>query len=308
MPLCGIIPPLITPLLDRDTLDVQGLERLIEHIIAGGVHALFVLGTTGEAPSLSYRLRREVIKRTCKQVAGRRPVLVGITDTAFVESLNLAKFAAECGAHAVVASAPYYFPAGQPELFEYFRRLARELPLPLFLYNIPTLTKIRFEPETVAKLLELEKIVGIKDSSGDIRYFRKVLGQAKSRADCSVLIGTENLLVDALRLGAHGAVPGGALIDPRAFVALYEASRSGRQDEIKELRRRVTRLGRIYAIGRNASAPVKGIKCALALLGICDDQMAEPLSRLGPPDRTRVKQVLEQLGLLPQRCSRRTRS
>ena len=85
VPLRGIIVPMITPLLDRDTLDVAGLERLIEHILAGGVHGLFILGTTGEAPSLSYRLRYELIERTCTQVAGRVPILEANTDTAFVE-------------------------------------------------------------------------------------------------------------------------------------------------------------------------------------------------------------------------------
>src|SRR5690349_11754783 len=97
----GIIPPIVTPLRSRDALDEPGLERLIEHILAGGVHGLFVLGTTGEAPSLSYRLRREMIARTCKQVAGRVPVLAGITDTAIVEAMHLAEFAAEAGAQAL---------------------------------------------------------------------------------------------------------------------------------------------------------------------------------------------------------------
>jgi dihydrodipicolinate synthase/N-acetylneuraminate lyase len=112
-PLRGIIPPMITPLLDRDTLDVTGLERLIEHILGGGVHGLFILGTTGEAPSLSYRLRYELIDRACKQVNDRVPVLVGITDTCFTESINTANKARDAGAHAVVLAPPYYFPAGQ---------------------------------------------------------------------------------------------------------------------------------------------------------------------------------------------------
>src|SRR6185436_15234991 len=118
-PLRGIVPPVVTPLLDRDTLDAAGLERLLEHIIAGGVSGLLLLGTTGEGPCLSYRLRRELIDRACRQVRGRVPVLIGITDTAFVESLALARHAADCGADAVVAAPPYYFPLGQPELQEY---------------------------------------------------------------------------------------------------------------------------------------------------------------------------------------------
>ena len=110
---------MVTPLVDRDTLDVAGLERLVDRIVSAGVSGLFVLGTTGEAPSLSYRLRRELIGRTCELVDDRVPVLVGVTDTSFVESVNLAEEAADSGADAVVLSAPYYFPAGQDELFEW---------------------------------------------------------------------------------------------------------------------------------------------------------------------------------------------
>ena len=103
-PLCGIIPPMVTPLLDRDMLDVPGLERLIEHILAGGVHGLFILGTTGETPSLSHRIRHELIERVCVQVRGRVPVLVGITDTSFVESVEIARKAEQVGASALVPS------------------------------------------------------------------------------------------------------------------------------------------------------------------------------------------------------------
>jgi 4-hydroxy-tetrahydrodipicolinate synthase len=108
----GIIPSIVTPLRERDTLDVADLERLIEHILAGGVHGLFILGTTGEGPSLSYRLRKELIERTCRLVKGRVPVLVGITNTAFQESLNVARWAADASADALVVAPPYYLPEG----------------------------------------------------------------------------------------------------------------------------------------------------------------------------------------------------
>ena len=93
-PLRGIVPPLVTPLLDNDTLDAAGLDRLIEHVLAGGVHGLFILGTSGETPCLSYRLRRELITRVCRQVGTRVPVLVGVTDTSLTEALALARSAA----------------------------------------------------------------------------------------------------------------------------------------------------------------------------------------------------------------------
>jgi dihydrodipicolinate synthase/N-acetylneuraminate lyase len=297
-PLRGIIPPLITPLRDRDTLDVTGLERLIEHLLAGGVHGLFILGTTGEAPSLSYRLRRELITRTCRQVANRAPVLVGITDTAFVESVNLARFAAEAGAAAVVTSAPYYFPAGQPELLEFIERLVPELPLPVFLYNMPLMTKAQFEPNTLRQVLHLEQIKGVKDSSGDLAYFASVLELAKDRPDWAVFMGPEHLLVAALERGGHGGVNGGALIEPRLFVQLYEAFGRGDINRATHLHQRVLQLGQIYQVGRHASAVVKGIKCALSVLGICNDFTAEPLTRFRQPERQRVEAILDSLRLL----------
>src|SRR5437867_968915 len=110
LPLTGIVPPLVTPLRDRDALDLAGLEKLIEHVLGGGVSGLFVLGTTGEGPSLSYRLRRELVERVCKQVNRRVPVLVGITDTAFVESVNVARASADAGADGLVVAPPYYLP------------------------------------------------------------------------------------------------------------------------------------------------------------------------------------------------------
>ena len=288
---------MITPLLDRDILDVAGLERLIERLINGRVHALFILGTSGEAPSLSYRLRREVITRTCRLVGKRFPILVGITDTAFVESTHLAQFAADAGAHALVTSTPYYFPTGQPELLEYIERLVPELPLPLFLYNMPMMTKTSFELDTLRRLAQIKNIVGLKDSSGDFNYFTRALALAKVRPDWSFLIGPEAMLVKAVQRGGHGGVNGGAQIWPSLFVELYEATVRSDAKRVAELQKRLLQLGKIYQVGRHASAVIKGMKCALSLLGICGDRMAEPFSPFREPERDRVRAVLESLDL-----------
>jgi dihydrodipicolinate synthase/N-acetylneuraminate lyase len=297
-PLRGIISPMVTPLLDRDTLDVAGLEKLIEHVIAGGVHGLFVLGTTGEAPSLSYRLRRELISRTCAQAGDRVPVLVGITDTAFVEAVNLAGCAAQAGAKAVVTSAPYYFPPGQPELLEFIERLVPEMPLPLFLYNIPSMTKARFEPDTLREVLGMEKIIGVKDSSGDLTYFTDVVELARARPDWSVLIGPEHLLVEAIKRGGHGGVNGGSLVQPALFAEIYEASSAADWGRLVDLQARLLQLGKIYEVGHHASAVIKGLKCSLSLMGICRDAMAEPFSPFCEPERARVRSILEEAGVL----------
>ncbi|MEQ1861597.1 MAG: dihydrodipicolinate synthase family protein [Chthoniobacteraceae bacterium] len=297
-PLTGIVPPLATPLLAGDQLDTAGLDRLIEHVLAGGVSGLFLLGTTGEGPSLSYRLRREVVERACKQVARRVPVLVAITDTIFAESIAMARHAADCGADAVVVAPPYYLPAGQPELSEYIEHLVAALPLPLMLYNMPALTKVVFEPDTLKRAMDEPRIIGLKDSSANMLYFNRVLGILSQRPDWSLMIGPEELLMEALLLGGHGGVSGGANVFPALYVKLCADARApgANHERVRELHRQVLRVsGNLYGVGRHSSAVIKGIKCALSCLGICDDFMAEPFHRFREPERKRIAAAVEQL-------------
>jgi dihydrodipicolinate synthase/N-acetylneuraminate lyase len=287
---------MVTPLRGRDELDPEGLERLIEHILSGGVDGLFILGTTGEGPSLSYHLRRELIERTCRLVRARVPVLVGITDSAFVESVNLARHAAAAGADALVLAPPFYFPEGQPELEEYLDHLVAELPLPVFLYNAPANTKVQYGLETLRQAMDRPQVVGLKDSSKNMDYFRDALGLLKHRPDWSVLIGPEELLADAVVAGGHGGVPGGANVFPQLYVQLCAAARKGDVARSRQLHSQVMHISAsLYRIGRHPSAIIKGIKCALACLGICDDFMAEPFHRFRAEERARVQEQLPEL-------------
>jgi len=297
-PLRGIVPPMVTPLLDRDTLDGEGLERLIEHILAGGVHGLFILGTTGEAPSLSHRLRHELTERVCALVKGRVPVLVGIADTSFVESVNLARKAAESGARALVLAPPYYFPAGQPELLEYLKHLLAELSLPLFLYNMPNRPKPMFEPDTVKAAAELPGVIGLKDSSANMIYFHRLQSVLEDRPDFSLLMGPEELLAETLLLGGHGGVCGGANLLPRLYVDLYEAACAKDLARVTTLHKTVVRLdATLYNVGHFGSSFLKGLKCALSCLGICNDFLAEPFHRFREPQRQAIRKYLDEFGI-----------
>ncbi len=291
----GIVPPLVTPLLDRDTIDVEGTKRLIEHVIAGGVSGIFILGTTGEAPSLSYRLRREFIQLACDLVAQRVPVLAGVTDTSFVETVNLAEFAKNAGVQTAVLSTPYYFPAGQTELARYVGQLLPELSLPLMLYNMPSLTKVWFEIDTLKELAQHPRIVGVKDSSGDIKYFQQLLTLKKIRPDWSMLIGPEHLTAQAVKLGGDGGVNGGANIYPELFVEIFKAADSGDETQVAVLQQRIDKLQQIYDVGKYASRHIKATKCALSLMGICSDHMAEPFNHFLPPERAQVKSIIDRL-------------
>ena len=296
----GIIPPMVTPLEDWDTLDNQGIEKLINHILKGGVHGLFVLGTTGEAPSLSHQLRKEVIKRTLDQVGKKVPVLVGITDTSFIETINIAEFAAEAGASAVVLAPPYYFPAGQFELIEYIEHLEQRLPLPLFLYNMPTHTKMIFEPETVKKASELPGVIGLKDSSGNMVYFHQLQQLFRDQDDFKLFVGPEELLGETLVLGGHGGVCGGANLIPELYVSMYETSIGGDLKKMGELHERIMQVSSsIYSVGKYKSSYLKGLKCALSIMDLCNDFMAEPFHKFRETERGIIRQHLIELGLQP---------
>lgn len=289
---------MITPLAGPDQVDVAALERLIEHLIDGGVHGLFLLGSCGEGPSLGAHCRRELVDRTCSQVAGRIPILVGITDTAASESVALAEHAARAGADALVCSAPYYFPIDQEDLAGYFTRLVPRLPLPVLLYNIPSMTRVSFAVSTLRRLTELHGIIGIKDSSDDSAYFAKLMHLHEHRPDWRILVGSERLLAETVERGGDGGINGGANVLPELFVALYRAVIDGDADRRHVLQQRVIALDRIYRVGVHPVGFIQGIKSALSHLGICGEQMAEPLAALSPEQRRTVAATLDELEAL----------
>jgi len=298
-PLRGVVTAMITPLRDRDTLDVEGLNRLVDNLIDARVNGLFILGTTGEAPSLSYKTRREVICETCQHAAERIPVIVGITDTSFNESLALGRHAADCGAHGLVLAMPYYFATSQRELIGYVQRLVGELPLPVFLYNAPSNTHHVLALDTVRKLSELPKVSGIKDSGYDMIYFHKLVSTFRERPDFTLLVGPEELTAEAVLLGGHGGMCGGSNIEPKLFVDMYNAAVTRDLDTLKPLHSRIIQISStVYRTTSEPSSYLRSLKCAVSLKGICRDTLAEPFEPLGPAEREQVRQAMVASGLL----------
>lgn len=295
-PLRGIIPPMITPLLDNDTLDITSLEKLVRHMIGGGVHGLFILGTTGELSSLSFSLRRELIKQTAKLVNGQVPLLVGITDTAFAESIQLAQTAADCGATAVVAAAPYYFNLSQAELIAYYQHLAGQLPLPLFLYNMPSHTKIAMEPATVQVLARHPNIIGVKDSSGNGVNFQHTQHVLRHDPEFTVLVGPDELTAEVVLLGAHGGINGGANLFPKLYVDLYGAAARRDVAAVLPLQQQVLGIcSQLYQIGNTAASYIQGVKGALSLMGLCQNVLAWPLQPFQSKELAIIRHHLEEM-------------
>ena len=275
----GIIPPLLTPLTEEYNLDVPAVHGLIEHIVRGGVHGVFILGTTGEATGLKYDVRRQMVIEACLAAKDRIPVMVGVTDTSLGESLKLAYLAKDHGAMAVVAAPPYYFNLGQQELLEYYKDLANDLPLPLYLYNMPGLTKVNIDTDTAIKLSKHPNIIGLKDSSANTVYFQSLI-HGIEREDFGLFVGPEEITAETVLMGGDGGVNGGANLFPRLYVELFQASLDRDFERMAQLQKQVMEVSRmLYNLGKYGSSYLKGLKGAASLLGLCGPYLAPPFKQ-----------------------------
>lgn len=297
MKLTGLIPPMVTPLDAKRRLDKQGTRNMVNHLLKGGVDGIFLLGTTGEGPHLSYAIREELVKTVCGLVKGRVPVLVGITETDLDDAVA---FAAKCKAHgasAVVAAPPYYFKLTQAECVAWFAEMADRLPLPLVVYDMPAHTDTIIEPATIAKLAAHPNIVAMKDSSSIIALFNKFRVALEPYAEkFSLFMGPDEAMGEAVLLGADGGVCTGANLWPAQFKAMYLAAKAGDVEKVRRLQRFTTMSSYLlYGLGQGQIGFLKGVKCALAEMGLIQNVLATPFAPFAGRERAQVKAALRKL-------------
>lgn len=281
--------PLVTPLRPDASLDVRSVERIVAHVVEGGVNGLFVLGSTGEAPSLSIEMRISVLRSIAKAAPADVRVIANVSDAAMEHTLQLAEQAASGGAVAVALSPPSYFSLDQEQLRAYVEHFCERSPLPVFLYNIPQFAHTPFEPETVCNLAELRNVIGLKNSDGSLDYLRKVQSGLRRRTNFSLLVGNEETLLPALRMGADGGVCGGANMFPQIFVELFRAATEGRAVEAERLQEIVVKLSEaVYRVGAPETGYLRGLKRALARLQLIQDVLAEPLQNFHPAEKAEL--------------------
>ena len=295
--LTGLIPPMVTPLDAKRRLDKKGTRNMVHHLLKGGVDGIFLLGTTGEGPHLSYAIREELVKTVCGLVKGRVPVLVGITETDLDDAVA---FAAKCKAHsasAVVAAPPYYFKLTQAECVAWFTEMADRLPLPLVIYDMPAHTDTIIEPATIAKLAAHPNIVAMKDSSSIIALFNKFRIALEPFADkFSLFMGPDEAMGEAVLLGADGGVCTGANLWPAQFKAMYLAAKAGDVEKVRCLQRFTTMSSYLlYGLGQGQIGFLKGVKCALAEMGLIQNVLAAPFTPFEGADRRKVRAALKTL-------------
>ena len=295
--LSGLIPPMVTPLDEKRRLDKKGTKNMVNHLLKGGVDGIFLLGTTGEGPHLSYAIREELVKTVCRLVKGRVPVLVGITETDMDDAVAFASKCKAYGAAAVVAAPPYYFKLTQAECVAWFTEMADRLPLPLVVYDMPAHTDTVIEPATIAKLAAHPNIIAMKDSSSIIALFNKFRVALEPYAEkFSLFMGPDEAMGEAVLLGADGGVCTGANLWPAQFKAMYLAAKAGDVEKVRRLQRFTTMSSYLlYGLGQGQIGFLKGVKCALAEMGLIQNVLAAPFMPFEGADRRKVKAALKAL-------------
>ena len=281
----GVVPPVCTPFTADYEVDEKSLRRLINHLIDGGVHGLFVLGSTSEVAYLTDKRRADVIRIALDETAGRVPVVAGAIDMTTFRVNDHVRAAVEAGIDGIVLTAPFYVRTHPEEIALHFK-LVKEAcgDVPLYAYDIPVAANgVKLETSTVLKMAKEGVIQGLKDSSGNDAGIRAVVlgAQKLGLKDFVILTGSELTVDSALMAGAHGVVPGIGNIDPVGYVKIFDYVAAGNYKAARAEQERLTEMfglvdvGAPSRMGRGSSA-LGAFKASLKLLGIIEDGRTAP--------------------------------
>ena len=287
----GVLPALISPLTREGAVDVAGIRALVEHVLAGGVHGLLPLGSTGETASLDEPARRQVLAAVMEAAGDRVPVICGVAQTHLVATRAEVAAAASAGALAALVAPPFYYPIDQATVLDFYRRLADGSPLPILVYNIPQNTKVVIEPATLSTLAHEGAVAGIKDSSRDFEYFERVLLATRDLPDFRVFTGSDTMLMAAVAMGGAGTICGAANVAPGLVVSVFEAADAGQWDLA---RARQDRLVELVMAVREGVFPA-AIKAGVAMQGVCGPWPMPPVAPLDEAATARLRKRLEGL-------------
>jgi 4-hydroxy-tetrahydrodipicolinate synthase len=284
----GIITPLITPVDESEKVDEKGLRKLIDHVIKGGIHGVFVLGSTGEFYALDKKQKEKAIYTTVEHTAGRVPVYVGASAITTRECIDLVRIAKKAGADAVSVLTPMFINPTEKELYEHFKSIASAADIPLILYNNPDRTGVNLSAPLVERLSEIPGIIGIKDSSGDMTLTGEYIRRTRDKG-FSVLAGRDTMILAVLVYGGTGAVAATSNVLPGLIVQIYERYING--DLQGALEAQYTLAPLRIAFGLRTFPSVT--KDALNMIGIEVGAPIKPVGHLSEENMKKLKEVLD---------------
>src|SRR5215831_2237120 len=282
----GIFTPTLVPLDDRGELNESELRRFLSWLIEKGVHGLYPNGSTGEFTRFTAQERREIVRITCDEARGRVPVLAGAAEANAHETLKACEAYAGFGATAVAIVSPYYYRLSPDSVYAYFAEIARSSPIDITLYNIPMFAS-PIDVPTIRRLAEFPRVIGIKDSSGDLAFMMRMIAAVRpARPDFSFLTGWEAVLAPMIMVGCDGGTNASSNAVPEVTRRIYELAKSGKYEEAMKWQYRITEL--FDAMLFPFEFP-DGFRAAAEFRGFRFGRGRQPMSSVQQADRTSLQ-------------------
>jgi 4-hydroxy-tetrahydrodipicolinate synthase len=289
----GVVPPVVTPVDEEDIVEEKVFRQIIEHVIEGGVHGVFALGSNGEFYGLDFNEQKRVIEIAVDQVKGRVPVYAGIGAITTKESVKLARMPEKSGAKAITVLPPMFISPNEEELYQHFVTIAEATSLPILIYNNPDRLKVNISATLVERLTNIPNIVGAKDSSGDLTLTSEYIRRTRDK-NFKVMAGRDTMILGTLVYGGVGCVAATANIAPALVVEIYEKFMAGDLKGALEAQYKLAPLRIAMGLG---SWPVV-TKDAVNLIGIQAGKPIKPNTSCSEANMAKLKGILDNMGLL----------
>ena len=289
----GVVPPVITPITEKENVDEEGFRQLIDYCIDGGLHGLFVAGSNGECMALTQAERNNAIRIMLDQAKGRVPVMAGVMDTSTRRVIDNIKALEQMGGSCAVVTPIFYARhTSQDETVRHFEQILKETSADLIIYNIPTFTGLTLTPATIRRLAALDsRVAGYKDTTNNFGNFLDLLDDL-GQTPFSMFMGASNIGVASMMMGADGFVPAMAACFPRMFTDAYEASISGDIQLAIKYDRLVRMTSRLLGLAKNATASAK---YAISLRGFTRKEVIMPQDQILPAEEEKVRQAVAEI-------------
>jgi 4-hydroxy-tetrahydrodipicolinate synthase len=287
----GSIVAIVTP-FKKGKFDEKAYGDLIEWHIAQGTNAIVPCGTTGESATLDYKEHYRVIDFAVKAVNKRVPVIAGTGANSTAETIEITRHAKQSGADAALLVAPYYNKPTQEGLYRHYKTIAKEVNIPIVLYNVPGRTAVNILPSTVARLSEIKNIVAIKEATGDMKQVSEVIRLCGD--NITVISGDDFTTLTLMALGGKGVISVSANVSPKDVSTMCSLMLKGKYDKARELHYKLEPLNAAMFFETN---PIP-VKTALAMMGKIKEEFRLPLCEMAPANKDKLKKVLKNLKLV----------
>jgi len=286
----GMFVPCVTPFKRSGQVDAEALRSCVRFWLENGVSGLVPCGSNGEAPYLSRQERINVVKTVIEEVDGKAPVIAGTGSMSTGETVKFTRDAADLGADAALVVTPFYFKLSYKEILEHYRQVSESVDIPIVIYNVPKFTGVSLEPSVIEKLADNEKIIGLKDSSGNVSALIETIRLAGDKI--SVLAGAADVALPSLQAGGRGAVLAVANVFPALCSLLYQAFKNKRYEDASRLQNQLSFVNEVLVRRFNQ---ISAIKEAMRLRGLPSGLPRKPALPLDTEEKKMLENLLKQI-------------